>query len=107
MGQATPVPFAGGPWPSKPRTRLRGPAVHGRTDKDRPSMDAVNCTSAAERSAYGRTLFFPAMNSRTLDRVMHLTWNRAVAADFTFDTPLNRLFEPSQEPNSSTGTVHY
>ena len=43
------------------------------------------------------------MNSRTLDRVMHLTWNRAVAADFTFDTPLNRLFEPSQEPNSSTG----
>ena len=29
------------------------------------------------------------MNSRTLDRVMTLTWNRAVAADFTFDTPLN------------------
>ena len=42
--------------------------------------------------AYTRILFFPAMNSRTLDRVMHLTRNRAVAADFTFDTPLNRLF---------------
>ena len=55
-------------------------------------MDAINCTSAAERSAYGRVLFFPAMNSRTLDRVMVLTWNRAVAADFTFDTPLNSLF---------------
>ena len=35
---------------------------------------------------------FPAMNSRTLDPVMHLTaWNRAVVADFTFDTPLNSL----------------
>ena len=32
------------------------------------------------------------MNSRTLDRVMPLTRNRAVAADFTFDTPLNSLF---------------
>ena len=70
MGQATPVPFAGGPWPSKPRTRLRGPAVHGRTDKDRPSMDVANGTSAAERSAYGRVLFFPAMNSRPQESEM-------------------------------------
>ena len=38
MGQATPVPFAGGPWPSKPRTRLRGPAVHGRKDKGRTTV---------------------------------------------------------------------
>lgn len=32
------------------------------------------------------------MNRRPLDRVMPLTRNRAVAADFTFDTPLNSLF---------------
>jgi len=70
MGQAAPVPFVGGLWPSKPRTRLRGPAVHGRTDQDRPSMDAANCTSAAERSAYGRVLFFPAMNSRPQESEM-------------------------------------
>jgi len=27
---------------------------------------------------------------------MHLTWNRAVAVDFTFDTPLNSFFHNLQ-----------
>jgi hypothetical protein len=38
-GQTTPVPCDGGLSPSKPHTRLQGPAVHGRNDRDRPWMD--------------------------------------------------------------------
>ena len=49
-GQTTPVPCDGGLSPSKPHTRLQGPAVHGRNDRDRPWMDE------AYRISKGRNL---------------------------------------------------